>query len=96
MSPHSFADSLPPWMAQETCIFSMLLKRDLIATQDTLYFQCFLADWEDWSLALCTTVHGLCGTMPQLMLTFDVRSKGVPGTWDSRAGNGEALDLCPK
>lgn len=79
MSRHSFAGSLPPQMALEMCIFCTLLKRDHIAAQDILYFQCFLADWEDWSLVLCTTVHGLCGTMHQLMLTFDVRSKGQGG-----------------
>lgn len=44
-----------------------------------------------------TTGTGLCGIMHQLMLAFNVSSKGQegwPGTWDTRAGKGEMLDLC--
>ena len=51
-------------------------KGDCVATQGTLCFQCFLADWADQSLALCTTVHGLCGIMHQLIVPFNVRGKG--------------------
>lgn len=72
-------------VAPETCVFCMLPKRDCIATQDTLYFQYFLADWADKVMALCTTVHGLCGMVHQLMLAFYVRSKGQGGVaWDTR------------
>lgn len=85
VSRQSSSSSLPPRSAPETCVFCMLPKRDCIATQDTLYFQYFLADWADKVMALCTTVRGLCGIVHQLMLAFYVRSKGQGGVaWDTR------------